>query len=187
MKHARALEIANDLIEILGPHFVRLEIAGSVRRGKPEVKDIELVAVPKMKEVKDLLGIPTIISEMELDQFSWTTIGKVIKRGQRYKQISIMVPGQYPYEEIMLDLFIVLPPAQWGVIYTIRTGPADFSQWCVTKRRNGGALPSDSAVSEGRVLRYGEAIEMPEEIDFLNYLGLGWIEPADRAAGWRKK
>lgn len=177
MKHAEALRIAKSLIEFLGADCLRVEVAGSVRRGKAEVKDIELVAIPKTLETKDMFGLPVIVSA--LDQVSWSLVGDLALSGARQKKILL-------YEGITLDLFIVLPPAQWGVIYTIRTGPAEFSQWCVTPRRKGGALPSDSRVSEGRVLRYGEPLTMAEEIDFLTYLGLGWIEPEERVAGWKR-
>ena len=101
MKHANAYWIANDLQEVLAPHCQRLAIAGSLRRGKPEVKDIELVAVPKTKEIKDLFGIPTSISELE--QFPWSLIGDIEKCGQRYKKLRL-------YDGIGLDIFIVLPP-----------------------------------------------------------------------------
>jgi DNA polymerase/3'-5' exonuclease PolX len=83
-------------------------------------------------------------------------------------------------EGINLDLFIVTRPAQWGVILAIRTGPADFSKWIVTPRKYGGALPSNCHVEGGRVLRQQIPLEMPEERDFLDFLGLGWVEPKDR-------
>lgn len=42
-----AKQIAEALIEELRPYCERISIAGSIRRGKQEVKDIEIVAVPK--------------------------------------------------------------------------------------------------------------------------------------------
>ena len=37
---------AEALRELLAPACARIEIAGSIRREKPKVKDVELVAVP---------------------------------------------------------------------------------------------------------------------------------------------
>jgi DNA polymerase/3'-5' exonuclease PolX len=87
-------------------------------------------------------------------------------------------------EGINLDLFIVTPPAQWGVIFTIRTGPADFSHWLVTQRRKGGCMPSYATQRDGCVYVNGKPLAMAEEMDYLNFLGLGWIEPQDRKPQW---
>jgi len=42
-----AHSIAVRVLELLQPHCIRCEIAGSIRREKSEVKDIEIVAIPK--------------------------------------------------------------------------------------------------------------------------------------------
>ena len=178
MKLAGAQEIAESVMRYLDPFCQRMEIAGSVRREKEEVHDIELCVVPKNPAVVDIFGLPTETINL-LEMYPWSSLGEKIKNGPRYKQIALI-------EGINLDLFIVLPPADWGVIYTIRTGPAEFSHWCVTKRREGGGLPSDCKVTSGFVLRNNIYLPMAEEIDFLNFLGLGWIEPKDWQPGWRK-
>lgn len=41
--YAEAHSIALAVLELLRPHCIRIEIAGSIRREKPEVKDIEIV------------------------------------------------------------------------------------------------------------------------------------------------
>src|SRR3990167_7360212 len=47
MELARAQEIAAQVLAELSPFCERCEIAGSIRRRKPEVGDIEIVAIPK--------------------------------------------------------------------------------------------------------------------------------------------
>ena len=178
MKLEKARLITEDVLNRLQPHCERIEIAGSVRREKEDVHDIELCAIPKNPAVKDIFGLPTETINL-LEMYPFSSLGRLIKGGSRYKQFALI-------EGINLDLFIVLPPADWGVIYTIRTGPAEFSHWCVTQRKRGGGLPSDSKVTSGFVLRNNVYLPMPEEIDFLNFLGLGWVEPQDRQPGWRK-
>jgi hypothetical protein len=69
---------------------------------------------------------------------------------------------------------------QFGVIMVIRTGPADFSKRIVTPRYHRGCLPSDCRVEDGAVWHGDQIIPMPEEIDFLEFLGLGWVEPKER-------
>lgn len=51
MKHTEAYQIATRIKAELQPHCERIEIAGSIRRNKPEVKDIEIVAIPKPYEI----------------------------------------------------------------------------------------------------------------------------------------
>lgn len=56
MEHQKAKAIADRLLAQIGPYCERIEIAGSVRRGKPDVHDIEIVAVPKITEMSDMFG-----------------------------------------------------------------------------------------------------------------------------------
>ena len=183
MEYQKAKAIADRLVFELAPYCERIEIAGSVRRGKPEVHDLEIVAIPKVTPQCDMFGnTVATTSAIEDPLHRLTQAGaKLIKDGPRYKQIALL-------EGINLDLFLVLPPAQWGVILTIRTGPAEFSHWIVTQRKTGGALPSNCRVKDGAVLEgltgEGKIIPMPEESDFFAFLGLGWIEPGQRQANW---
>jgi DNA polymerase/3'-5' exonuclease PolX len=179
--------VALSLVAALRPACERIEIAGSLRRQKATVHDVEIVAMPRLG--RDLFGEP-VLDATELDVILARLVRQDVlscgdKMGSRYKKFWVWAPDQ---PRIKLDLFAVLPPAQWGVILAIRTGPADFSQWIVTPRLAGGALPSHCRVLNGAVreglIGEGKIIPMPEENDFLEFLGLGWIEPAKRAAQW---
>jgi DNA polymerase/3'-5' exonuclease PolX len=160
MGYTLAKKLADQLVEELSPYCTRIEIAGSLRRKMADVGDIEIVAMPG-DFAEGMLGC--ILPE-----------AKFIKNGPRYKQIALP-------EEINLDLFLVRPPAQWGVIFLLRTGPADFSRLAVTRRIQGGLLPSDCAVRFGGVQRNGITMVMPEEEDFLNLIGLPGLAPEKRA------
>lgn len=181
MQLVEAERIALKLCSDLAPIFERLEVAGSVRRCKPEVKDIELVGIPKFVDQPSLIKTPgfiPVIPSTELN--NWSQMGRIIKAGQRYKQIEL-------FAGINLDLFIVLPPAQWGVIMAIRTGPAEFSKWLVTARRYGGALPGHLKVRDGSLWQGNRMIETSEEDDFFREIGLNdWelLEPAQRKPLW---
>lgn len=172
-EYNHAKQLADQLLAKLSPVCQRIEIAGGVRRHKVECHDIELVAVPRLEPFLDMFGQVggkrNLLNEF-IDAYGYVTE----KNGDRQKKI-IYTP------EINVDLFIVLPPAQWGVIFTLRTGSANFSHHIVTIRKHGGALPSNCRVKDGCVLdQQGRIIPMPEEMDFLNFLGLGWIEPEAR-------
>jgi DNA polymerase/3'-5' exonuclease PolX len=171
--YAEAKRVADELLAKLAPACERIEIAGGVRRHKAECHDIELVAIPKMEPMLDIFG-----QEAGQHNLLNERIGELRlvcdKNGDRYKKIIYT-------DELNCDLFVVLPPAQFGVIFTIRTGSADFSHRIVTARKYGGCLPSDCACKDGAVHdKNGRIIPMPEEINFLDFLGLSWIEPEER-------
>lgn len=171
----KARNIAEQYREELAPYCEQIEIAGSIRRNKPEVGDIEMVVIPKYETWgMDMFGQPRLYNALEkVIQEAHNNGLILIKNGPRYKQMQLR-------EGPTLDLFIVLPPAQWGVIYLIRTGPEEFSHKAVTQRNIGGYLPSDCVVRDGQVLREGVLVPMSEEEDFLELLGMPGLKPEER-------
>ena len=176
MKLQDAREIAVRILKELEPYCKRVQIAGSIRRGKQIVKDIEIVAEPKYQYQPDLFG--NMIRTSKLLTFPYfDQMGSIIKAGEKFVQIDLR-------EGIKLDLFIVTPPAQWGVIYLIRTGPAAFSRWMVTQRRKGGALPSNAKVKDGCIYNDDLPFMTYDEIDFFSFNGLEFIDPKERKPLW---
>lgn len=197
MKHADALKIAEGWVEGLKSVCERAEIAGSVRRGKDDVKDIEIVAIPILKAPRPVFGQKRVcktLLEQALYELEKNRHIDPVKGGEKYKQFWILAGGGI--HAIKMDLFLVTPPAQWGVQMVIRTGPAEFSRWCVTQESKGGALPDGYCVAQGAVWRIdqvdvkgvpfeGESPRaMPEEADFLNFLNVLRQEPSEREARW---
>lgn len=195
MELSAAKQIADELKSALAPACTRIEIAGGVRRGKPDVHDLELVCIPELSRKPRLeLGRPAYASKTLLDAvlYDLEKRGRIVERvkdGDKYKQLKLS-DGTGQLYGFKLDLFIVLPPAQWGVIFTIRTGPGsvedNFSRWMVTQRSIGGALPSNLRVKEGAVWCGDDVIPTPEEQDFFAVLGLDWLEPSQRHARWNQ-
>jgi DNA polymerase (family 10) len=175
MNLSYAENIADRWIGTLTSYCQRVEIAGSIRRKKPDVKDIEIVAIPVIEYTPDLFGNPShpfnLLNHLLLQGEG--TLYRFIKNGGRYKQIALP-------EGINLDLFIVLPPAQWGVIFTIRTGPSHYSKWLMTKKKYGGAMPSHMRVKDGALWTNDTVIDTQEEEDFFKSIGLDWIAPEAR-------
>ena len=170
MEYTQALEIATRLLEKLEPFCDRAAIAGSVRRKKPVVHDIEICAIPKMTTGRNLFNEPVLTHDIS---HAVSGFGRFIKNGPRYKQI-------YLPEGIILDLFLVIPPAQWGYLLSLRTGPADFSRLLVTPRQKRGWLPSHSKAIDGMVVTGQTRVLMPEEVDYFEFCGLPFIEPEKR-------
>lgn len=159
----QAKELAEELKQQLSRMTSRIEIAGSVRRCKETVGDIEIVCQPS--ETFDLFGA----AEPQPIYLPY----RAVKDGSRYKQYRLP-------NGLCLDLFIVLPPAQWGVILALRTGPMMFSKKLVT-RRPWGYLPSEYHVEDGAVWHEERGvIATPEESDYFRLCGLNWIPPQER-------
>jgi DNA polymerase/3'-5' exonuclease PolX len=167
---AEAERLAEKYLEALSPYCLRIEAAGSVRRRKPEVGDLELVAIPR--PVLDLFGQPS--GDHCLNGVDWAGqfSGQAVKDGPKYKQI--IMP------EITLDLFIVTPPAQWGVIFLLRTGPDTFSQKLLSRRQDRGLLPSWMRSEDGAIRGKGKIIETPEEEDVFRLAEFPFVEPKER-------
>jgi len=172
---SQAQRLAADFLTAIRPFCERAEVAGSVRRGKAEVGDVEIVVQPLTRPVMGLFGP---MGEVDaLMDFPWDSWGRLAKNGPRYKQI--LTP-----QGAALDVFIVRPPAQFGLVFLIRTGPADFSRWVVTPRRKGGGLPSHLRVQEGAIWQGSEVIPTPTEADVFRVLGLAPIPPEERKPLW---
>lgn len=213
MKLEDATKIADEIVRICVPACQREQgdpsaacvVGGGIRRGKPDIHDIEIVAMPILKAPTPTFG-SRVIHKTYLDAAIWQMVeggmlkGK-IKDGPRMKQYDVNLEyfglSQTP-EPFRVEFYLCIPPSQWGVLYTIRTGPNSmdnaFSKWMVTERRNGGALPNgyickDNCIGKRVLAEYKEderdgIIPMPKEEDFFEFCGLPWIEPSKRLAKW---
>lgn len=165
MEYNEALKIATEVLELIKPHCYRAEIAGSIRRKKPEVKDVEIVAIPMVYDVGLFeSGIATVVNQWEKvkGELDWATC--------KYTQ-RILPQG------IKLDLFFA-SPTNFGLIYLIRTGDWEFS-----KKFLGTLLPQKGyKCADGKLYKNGldYFIETKEEIDLFNRAGISYIEPENR-------
>ena len=175
-------DCASEIIDRLIPTFQQVTVAGSIRRGNKLVKDIEIVLAPQM--MKNLFGEDQADVARVLDTLADMKKNGNLdpgKGGERYRKFTWYGSGPDPrgyYPTI--DLFIVHPPATWGVTLAIRTGPAEFSRQIVTQRNKGGLLPSYLNVKDGELLCNGNRIPTPTEKDFFHEIRIPWVAPTRR-------
>lgn len=157
----------------------RIEIAGSIRREKEVVRDVELVAVPKFEGAINLL-------HLRLDTL--LKAGYVSKRlnkndhaiswGDRWRAMSA--------GSISIDVFIVLPDREWGPTMLLRTGPGAANQVLVTQEgvRNQegdmGVCPRWLSWRDGALWKGEQRVRTPEERDVFMQLGLPYMHPSER-------
>lgn len=176
LEDARVL--GQQVLDVLWPGCERIEIAGSVRRGKPACGDLEIVAIPSRQS--DLLGQPlgSLLDPILKACVSAGRLREPTKNGDRYKRFEFVKATGF-----CLDLFLVRVET-WAVQFAIRTGPADYSKRLVTPQRLGGLLPDNCRVRDGRVWRQdgaGPSVPLPflEEDEFLDLCG-GAVPPEGR-------
>lgn len=201
MKHADALYIAETIIENIKPMCEPgfCVVGGSVRRGKADVHDIEIIAKPILRAPRAEFGAK-VIHKTLLDQALYVMNGnqiRFVKGKDKLKQYKVnleafeLAPTAEPF---YVEFWLCTPPSEWGVHYTIRTGPSAFSKWMVTEKSHCGALP-DGYICRDNVIgrrivedlkedRRDGVIAMPTEEDFFDFCGLKWIAPAKREARW---
>jgi DNA polymerase/3'-5' exonuclease PolX len=160
MKLEQALEIAERIKAELEPHCDRIEIAGSIRRRKPEVGDIEIVAIPKPYEV-DLFssGIATVVNKWQK-----------VKGELPCKYTQRILP-----DGIKLDLFFA-HHRNWGLIYAIRTGSAEYSHKVLAC----GWVRNGYKSVDGMLSHHGVEVSVDEEYDLFRIAGVIYTEPERR-------
>lgn len=160
MKLEQAQEIAESVRSKLEPFCERIEVAGSIRRKKPEVKDIEIVAIPKPYDVGLFSsGIATVVN--------------------RWEKVKGELPCKYTQrilpEGIKLDLFFA-KPENWGLIYAIRTGSAEYSHKVLAC---GWSAKGYKSV-DGMLTLFGGQVPVREEEDLFHLIGIDWVTPEQR-------
>lgn len=179
--------VAAELLDVLAPACERIQIAGSIRRRRADVGDVELVAVPT------IIGVPGLFEPTGSVNRLWDLVNNLIgrpgepkllathltdpKMGERYAKL------RHPASGLQVDLFTARPET-FGLILLIRTGPADYSQWFVTEARRRGFHVIEGELHRGS-LGCGaiacERIPVPEERDVYAALRMAAVPPMGRS------
>ena len=179
---AQGMAVANEVLQALRGAVVRAEIAGSIRRGKADVGDVELLLQPRPLVEQLTFGaepqahhdtkapVLALIESGLLRHAPATARGRA-PFGDRYQKVVHVQSG------LQCDLFWVFPPAQLGLQLLIRTGPAKYSQAYVTKLHRFGLQ-----ARKGRVVKNltGEDVPTPEEADCYRLIHEPYVRPEDR-------
>ena len=148
--------------EVNGRNVVYCHVAGSVRRKKAFVKDIEIVLVRDtayLKEFKEAID--------KLQKVKGSPLGKYTQR---------------IFRDVKLDVFMCNDD-NFGNIFAMRTGSVDFSKYLALrwvslgyKSKNGYLYNYD--IKKRRT--YGQKYKFYTEKSFFDFLGLNYIEPEKR-------
>ena len=179
---AQVWPVANKLREALAPYCQVLEIAGSLRRKRPMVADIELVALPNFEEARDLFGKVTHRHDhllARLDELAAEEkIQKGTKWGTAYRKFYVRSSTKVEYA---VDVFVAKPD-NFGNIFVIRTGSSDFSTHLMVHLNGLGMRHSEGHLYDAN----GEVVPCPTEEAFFAAIQHPIIPPEMRHDGlWR--
>jgi DNA polymerase/3'-5' exonuclease PolX len=167
MRYQDAMPVALGILDLLRPHCERLEISGSLRRRRAEVKDIEIVAIAKPFETGLFeSGLASVVN-------TWEKVRGDITPETRYTQRIIRsTTGAH----IKLDLFLC-SAQNWGLIMVYRTGSKEFNmRWLQQAKRRGYRMDQGQLWAHGR----NEPVHIREEEDLFKRIGMEYVPPQQR-------
>lgn len=158
----------------LRPYCDRIEIAGSVRRRKETVKDVEILAIPKAGRV-DLFGKAfsdalTDYLESQIGQGRWELRPSKIGVTSFGPANKLLLYGGFP-----VDIFSATE-RNWGMGMFVRTGPAEWNIKAMSTFRRLGM----EGHAYGGVTKDGQEIDCPDEEAVFRLLGWDFMAPENR-------
>lgn len=192
-----AQSYAEKILAWLRPHAVRLQLAGSIRRQRPECADIDIVCIPKTTEHRDLLGFVTV-TENHVWQFL-TEYCKERNKGNFSTLTPRIISGG---EKPLTQLLIQLPKCQLDLWFAdeenlitrliCRTGSKEHNAWLANRAQSRGLhwKPYVGLLPLGHTDEINpETLPLPadSETQFYAHLGLTFIDPKDRELPWIHK
>ena len=187
---AEAQALADELVDLLAPSCHALAVAGSVRRERETIGDLELVARPVMRTTQaGLFGAGPRASDL------WAAVDELVRMPgnglQRHPDIVTAAgrPRSAPWGERYRKLLWLGRPVDlftadgdsWGAQLLIRTGPPEYSQAWVEALRGVGLQMRGGWV---RSLETDEIVPVPDEETAHALVGWPFVLPPGREA-WR--
>jgi len=180
---ADAQKDADDFRAMFAGDYDQWVIAGSIRRRRPDVGDVEHVVVSRTGSVRPPGSMFPEDGSLVHDRLDRLVAERVLTRatypdgrtrwGERLR--GVMFRGRRH------ELFFAAPQNFYAIL-VIRTGSAEFSQRLVTQMRASGLYQQGSDKKPGFVLsqRDGSVRAVASEQDYFGLCGEPWTEPEDR-------
>ena len=172
---------AGVLIKLLTDSCERIGVAGSLRRQRGDVGDIELLCVPKPAPgTTDMFGNPTPTKESLLD----LRCAELIQNGHLALRPNINGATTFgPMNKLLIQTNTQIPidifsttEANWGMAMVVRTGPVEFNKRMMARFLKLGM----QGHAYGGVTQGDTEIQCPDEETVFNLLGWELQEPKYR-------
>jgi DNA polymerase/3'-5' exonuclease PolX len=180
---AAALRVALALEAALRPHCHRIQIAGSLRREKPTVGDIELVYIPRIDQEPDPASLLSDLMEVNLVDTYIAALERtgVLARRLNCKGVEMFGPQNklmiHNYPGIPVDLFATTAES-WFNYLVCRTGGAEnnvaIAQAAIARGEQWNPY------GPGFTRRNGYKSPMRSEEEVFAFVGLPFLPPNQR-------
>lgn len=167
---AIALGVARRVVEELKPASLRIEIAGSLRRGNPAVHDIDIVLLPKQPSDQFVLGDEMPLEQILRDLRARGSLTEV--RGKEKIKCFIAAKTGIP-----VDLYIATPET-WTTLLLIRTGSKEHNIKLAQRARELGMKLRASG--DGIEAASGQLLRLSTEEELFSVLQVPYKPPEDR-------
>jgi DNA polymerase/3'-5' exonuclease PolX len=155
-----AKDIADEVCHLLGKHFEKMTVCGSIRRKKPEVNDIDIVAIPKNKYN---FGDPTLSDNIRALDPEGFRLAQNRKAGND-RFLDGPAIKRFYYKGIMVDLYLANEKT-YEVLVLIRTGSAAHNVRLTTLAKGKGWKLKAGGEGLVRVEGEGKNEKIVEDID----------------------
>lgn len=180
---AAALAVAKELCAALRPVTERLIVAGSLRRGKAEVGDVEILFVPKVVEVADGLF------DRKVESLADGALDALLRQGVLARRKNVKGSEMWGAQNklavhvgsgIPVDLFAATE-ANWWNYLVCRTGPGESNIAIASAAKDMGWKwhPYGSGFSRQVGLATEERV-VGSEREVFEFVGLPFKEPVER-------
>lgn len=173
-----AVSVASEFLGEIAPVCRRIEIAGSIRRERPEVNNIDLVAIPKVVQLQDLSGKPGILEEDLLETRlahlyarGWFT---VLSNGPRVKRLMRSVDGH----TVPVTIRIADEDSWWTNLLIMTGSHGHIISLSCRALDRGMRLRGDGS---GLFEADGTRIVVHSEEEIFTVLGVEYRPPSDRS------
>jgi DNA polymerase/3'-5' exonuclease PolX len=164
---ADAAHLAAHILKCMRPYCQpgRIKVAGSIRRRRPFVHDIDIVCIPlSMHRFKARVG-----QRCQIRSDGHYQMTAVTKSG-------IQVDFFFP-QLSQAELFGQGAPCTWGSVLLCRTGPVDFNRRYATAAKLHDMRWNPN---EGLVGPRGNVLASETEQDMFDALGIHYLQPWER-------
>lgn len=188
----KAKTLGEQLVAELESSCEKIMIAGSVRREKETIGDLEIVAMPREHDAKDLFGESVDTGRTYLDValeqlhevvlLGWTLDKR--KQGKKLKKLRHTSTG------FLCDLFIVTEKRAWGSHVAVRTGPHPFSIHMMKRAKELKMFFADGFLLHNHLpqgknycpdgVNCNRIIPLPNEADVFEALKINYMYPRER-------
>jgi DNA polymerase (family 10) len=170
MKATAAWPLAESVKKILAPYCDQIEIAGSLRRGRDWVNDIDLVVLPKEGQLEPLRARCKQRAKVVLDG-QQNLIVELDNRAGGKLQVDIFIA--HPEQRDLLET----KPTNFGSLLLCRTGSKDHNIYLVEHAKRLGLTWNPY---HGMFASDGSLLASATEEDIFRVLQVAFIPPALR-------